>query len=112
MEIAVNPNWRTVPRRCVEVRVPCRRHRIGIEHGVQLCDGGAGMSVAHCERHAAAKVVRTGARPTGDIDPMHRRDELRESERRIMKICDAFDDRVLAAKPSTDGPAPRVTLSR
>ena len=56
--------------------------------------------------------MRTGARAAGDIDPLHRGDELRESERRIMEIRDALDDRVLAGKPSANRPAPGVTLSR
>src|ERR1700733_13545569 len=112
MEIAVNPNWRTVPRRCVKLGVPCRSYRVGIEHAVQLCDGSAGSGVAHRERRAAAKVMRTGTRAAGDIDPLHRGDELPESERRVAEIRDGLNYRVLAGKPSANQPAPRVTLSR
>src|SRR6202041_2290035 len=112
MGIAVNPNWRTVPRRCVEVGVPCRGHRVGIEHVVQLCDSSAGMSVAHCEWHAAAKVMRTRTRAAGDIDSRLRGNDWPEDDRRIAEIRDPLDDRVLARKPSANRPAPGVTPRR
>ena len=106
----MDPDRRTVPRGCVGSLVPGRGDSVSIEHVVQLCDRGPRVGISHCQRDAAAKVVCARTRAAGGVDPLQRSYELRERDRRLAKIRDALDDRVLAWEPSADRPMPWVAL--
>jgi hypothetical protein len=97
------------PRRHLERRFPRRGHRVGIERVVEGGDRVASAIVSHCQWHAAGGIVRRGW-STGGIDPLQGGDEVRQIGRRLAKIGDTVDARVLALEPSVHRPRPRVAL--
>src|ERR1700722_1113176 len=102
MEVAMDPDRRTGPPPRVYVCAPGRRDRVSIERVIQLCDRGPRGGVSHRQRDAAAKVVCAGTRPAGGIDLLHRSNEFGEADRRLTKIREALNDRVLAWEPSAN----------
>jgi hypothetical protein len=104
----MNPNGRILPVGRLQRCVPRRGHGAAIE--VQGRDGGADCWVSLCQRHTAP--IWAGSWPIGGVDPLQGGHELRQNGRRLAKMPDALDSRVLAFQPGGDGSVPRIPLSR
>ena len=80
MKVSMNPNWRAVASRCLEGGVPCRSHRVGIEHVVQTLRLRRGYErhVLRAERRGQNYANRGSARRVRSIR-LHRGNELRQS---------------------------------